>query len=388
MNPALFLLIKLRLKGWARRLTRNVQTVRGAVLTSIFGVMLLLWLGSVIFSTAMASATPASAATSRYFDRFAPLALMVYCLSIVATSGSTSTFVFSPAEVQFLFSGPFTRRQLLAYKILVQFLLTLPVALFMSLALRTMAGSYLTGLIAILLTLVFMQMFGLTVNLVSCAVGEMLYSRARRLVVLGIILVLSLAAWAAVRNSGSIGMMEILGHLERSTVFQFASAPFRWYVRVMAARGFDASFFRYGASGFGAGFGSAGSRLHPGCQIHRAGRGEFRTALCPIAAVAQRRVRGHGGSAGRQAAIFFGPLAKSGRRRADRLAANPGGDAQPARARDSDFRHPVELHRARDRIGFQLGPREPSTALHAGEHDVVHVHAAQPDLGVRFPRRH
>jgi hypothetical protein len=240
--------MKLRLKGWARRLARNVQTVRGAILTAIFGVMLLFWLSSVIFSAAMAGATSTSTTSAEYVERFAPLALLIYCISMIATSGTTAPFVFSPAEVQFLFSGPFTRRQLLAYKILVQFLLTLPIALFMSIAMRTIAGSLLSGLAAVLLTLVFMQMFGLTINLVACAVGEMFYSRARRIVLWSFLAVIVIAALMALRASGfNGGVLEIVKEIDQTELFQYTTAPLKWYVKVLTSRQLDAAFFRYAA---------------------------------------------------------------------------------------------------------------------------------------------
>ena len=248
MNSALFLLMKLRLKGWARRLARNLQTVRGAILTAIFGIVLVMWLGSMVFGAVMAGSVPGTTAPPEYVERFGPLVLLIYCLSIVGSSGSTAPFVFSPAEVQFLFSGPFTRRQLLAYKILVQFLLTVPISLFMAVAARTLAGSFWSGLIAVLLTAVFMQMFGLTVNLISCALGEALYSRARRTMVWGVLLILGVAAYMAIRSAGFGGnVMETLKEIERTEVYQYAIAPLKWYVKVLAAQELDTTFFRYAA---------------------------------------------------------------------------------------------------------------------------------------------
>ncbi len=246
MNSALWLLMKLRLKGWARRLGRNVQTVKGAILTAIFGLMLLVWLSSITFSAFMAQRTPSSTVPAEQVERFLPLVLLIYSLGMIATSGAQTPFVFAPAEVQFLFSGPFSRRQLLAYKIISQFLLVLPVSLFMSVAMRSLAGSFLSGLLAALLTFAFMQLFGLTVNLVACSLGEALYSRARRIVLLGVLVALAGAAFWALSTGGiSGGAVGVLKEIEQTEAFQYGISPFRWFVKVLTAREWDIDFFQY-----------------------------------------------------------------------------------------------------------------------------------------------
>jgi hypothetical protein len=113
---------------------------------------------------------------------------------MIATSGSHTPFVFSPAEVQYLFTGPFTRRQLLTYKILTQFLLTLPFTVFMAIGVRSLSGTFFSGFVATVLTFVFMQLFGLCVSLVSCSVGELIFSRLRKAVLWGTLIALIAAA--------------------------------------------------------------------------------------------------------------------------------------------------------------------------------------------------
>jgi Putative ABC exporter len=248
LNSALWLLMKLRFKGWGRRVGRTVQTVKGAILTTVFGLIILLWLSSVALSAFMSGRTPGATAPAEQVERYAPLVLFVYCLGMVATGGAQSPFVFSPAEVQFLFSGPFSRRQLLAYKIISQFLLILPVSVFMSIALRSFAGSFLSAFLAALLTFAFMQLFGLTVNLVACALGEALYSRTRRITLLVVLVVLAGAAfWGMTAAGFSGGMVETLKAIEQTEVFQYLISPFKWFVKVLTARNWDLDFFRYAA---------------------------------------------------------------------------------------------------------------------------------------------
>src|SRR5712692_10068425 len=65
-----------------------------------------------------------------------PAILIGYCLLNVVLSGGERAVYFSPAEVTFLFTAPFTRRQLLGYKVAVSLLFNLPTTLFLALVFR------------------------------------------------------------------------------------------------------------------------------------------------------------------------------------------------------------------------------------------------------------
>ena len=74
----------------------------------------------------------------------------------------------------FLFPGPFSRRQLLAYKIASTLLLSLPTALFMSLVLRVHASWFAAAFVGMLLMVLFMQLFNMTINLLAVSLGVLL----------------------------------------------------------------------------------------------------------------------------------------------------------------------------------------------------------------------
>ena len=56
-------------------------------------------------------------AYAQHTRRVGPLLLFAYCALTVLFASAEHGISFTPAEVQFLFSGPFSRRQVLAYKI-------------------------------------------------------------------------------------------------------------------------------------------------------------------------------------------------------------------------------------------------------------------------------
>src|SRR5206468_839101 len=98
---------------------------------------------------------------------------------------------FSPAEVNFLFTGPFTRRQLLGYKILSAFFVSLPAALFLALMVQIHARWFLAAFVGLVLAFQLMHWFALVLNLVAVTTGAHAYSRGRK-IALGVLLVLVL----------------------------------------------------------------------------------------------------------------------------------------------------------------------------------------------------
>src|SRR5947209_3830982 len=118
MNRALWLLSWLRFVGWLRRLARMLRTVKGALLALFVGILFAFWIFSLVMSAfiippAERLANPAIA------RQYGPIALLGYCLALLAFPSNERMIAFTPAEVNFLFTGPFSRRQLLGYKILV-----------------------------------------------------------------------------------------------------------------------------------------------------------------------------------------------------------------------------------------------------------------------------
>ncbi len=243
MNRALWLLMKLRLRGWGRRMARGVQTVRGAILTAFFGLMMLMWLGSLLVNAVIAQRVPGTTASPEHVERFAPLVLLLYCVAVLASSGNQSPLQFTLPEVQFLFSGPFSRRQVLTYKLLSQFLLTLPVSLFLSLAVRNIAGMYVAGLVAAVLVFSFLQLYATAVAMIASTLDEWVYSRARRIVFYAILVAIIAAAIFGWRASGAAdNSIETLKRIEQSDIVQYGLLPLRWFARTLTSTSFDEHF--------------------------------------------------------------------------------------------------------------------------------------------------
>ena len=148
MDRALYKLLSLQARAALRRAARQARTVKGAVLAAIGLALFLAWL--LPAATMAAKAPPVDPALVR---TFAPLALLALTLTS-ALSGGEKAIEFTPAEVNFLFAGPFTRRHLLAYKLAKAAAGSLLLALLLSLALRRFSpfgpAAFVGGLLALL----------------------------------------------------------------------------------------------------------------------------------------------------------------------------------------------------------------------------------------------
>src|SRR4051812_38858166 len=109
---ALLFLYRLQSRAVVRRLVGNLGTVKG-VLLFVFGLAVIaLWLAPSLWQAMRMPRTD-----PKVVQDVVPVLLLATCLLQAFTSGGERAIPFTPAEVDFLFPGPFTRRQLLAYKV-------------------------------------------------------------------------------------------------------------------------------------------------------------------------------------------------------------------------------------------------------------------------------
>jgi hypothetical protein len=250
MPRALWLLIGLRLRGWSRRLSRNLHTFKGAVLAFVGVVVAIACLVPYAFA-ALLQPEGVTTESLEAVRRFGPLALLGYCLLTLLFSSGERAIYFSPAEVAFLFAGPFTRRQLLAYKvgvIIINVLLTALLSVFFR---ARLAASMLAAYVGMALALLFIQLFAMAVFLIADTIGARAYNRGRRLV-LGLVLALAVLALLGLeRGAVEAGWQEALEGLERSRVVQVALTPFGWFVRAFTSEHLWPDLVQWGSLGLG-----------------------------------------------------------------------------------------------------------------------------------------
>ena len=245
MNRALWLLMGLRLRGWVRRIVRNAQTFRGALVLAVglFGVALVV--GITVLNYFLPGAASLRPVTSDQVNRFGPLGLTLYCVVLLITPAGERAVFFSPAEVNLLFAAPFSRRQLLAYKLMANLLLCLAGALFMMLFLMPYAGGFLPGYVGLVLALLFVQLLCMAVVLLTDLVGAQAYGR-RRLVVYAAGAVLLLALLQVGGDTLRLGPVDLFERVERTAALKALLTPARWLVRAFTARELWPELAQYG----------------------------------------------------------------------------------------------------------------------------------------------
>jgi hypothetical protein len=236
---ALRLLIRLQIKGWFRSFGRGLRTVKGVLLALLGLFFFLSWAASVLPYLIMPD-PELSGSVQRYMHvidlrTYGPMVLLLFCLAQVLLSSGERTIYFTPAEVNFLFSGPFSRRQILGYKIAMLLLLGLLSTLFLTVVFRPHAHSFLTAFLGVALVTTFLQLFRMFVGLLAVTLGTSLYSRGRRLLFLGAALLAASVAVQAGWPAAGEEWRQWLADARQTLAWQAVTLPFRWFIEVFVA---------------------------------------------------------------------------------------------------------------------------------------------------------
>lgn len=235
MTRALGFLLWLRCRAWLRRIGRNAGSVTG-VLTLAFGVLFVAAvLGPNLFVRLMPGVDALLPPLVEPTRRYGPLVLFGYCLAALLFASGEQALPFTPAEVQFLFAGPFGRRQVLAYKLTGNALLCVVYGLFLTGFLLPHTARPTTAFPGLVLMLWFIMLFSTAVSLCVQAIGIRADSRPRKLL-LAALAVLALG-WLTFAGGGlmSGGPEAVVGRLEASPVAVALLAPLRWFVETFTA---------------------------------------------------------------------------------------------------------------------------------------------------------
>ncbi len=224
MPAPLWTLLWLTTRAGFRRIWRQARSVRGVVLF-LLGVFVigLRVLPAIYVNGHSAPVDPSGVRAA------APVAILGFCLMNLFASAGERAVSFSAAEVDFLFPGPFTRRQLLTYKLVKTGVGGMLSALLFGLILSRYAGTFWGHVIGIWLTFQFMQMLAMTFALVQATLGERVFAAGRwwllAALLAAVVAVVAPRAWAN-RNmtASAIGRT-----LRESPAGRVALAPFAVY---------------------------------------------------------------------------------------------------------------------------------------------------------------
>ncbi|MGD0655880.1 MAG: putative ABC exporter domain-containing protein [Thermoguttaceae bacterium] len=233
MDQALIKLLRFRFRGALRRSFRGIKTVRGAVFFILGLGTLLLWIGPQFMIFFVAGHAPH--ADLQVLRDVLPLALFGLSLMAVLSAARMEGIHFTAAEVDFLFSGPFSRRQLLFYKLSSGIVASLFVALIFSMMLMRYASLWTAAFLGAFLTIVFIQLLTTALVLAGQTLAQRMYTRARKAMMF---VVLALAVIFAARWLFAFfdrGFHEAARGLLNSAVWFWLVMPLEPFVRTITA---------------------------------------------------------------------------------------------------------------------------------------------------------
>ena len=162
--------------------------------------------------------------------------LLVYTALALSTSAAEKAISFTPAEVNWLFPAPLSRRQLLIYKLMQVFLGGLTLALFLGIPLRVYAHSATAAIIGLFAAFLFLQLQGMIFALLA-ATASAAFSRRTRLIAVAFLVVGIVVCVRAMGNgTWPATWGEAADAINNSPILRIVLAPLHWFVATFAAR--------------------------------------------------------------------------------------------------------------------------------------------------------
>jgi Putative ABC exporter len=242
MDRSLWLLLELRIKARIRSVGRMLRSVRGALLFIAGSCIFCLWILAPLLQTRHVTADHLADVR-----RYGPLVLVgIFLMNLVFSTGERA-IAFTPAEVNLLFPAPFTRRQLLAYKLTASCGAAVLTACFLVLLLWPHVARLDAAFIGLSLTLVFMNLLTMFLALLASSIGASAYNRRRKIVLVGLVALLAAAVYQQGIDVLKQDWPQILMEVEQSPVVQVLLEPLRWFIQAATAERFWPDLVRWSA---------------------------------------------------------------------------------------------------------------------------------------------
>ncbi len=232
IHPALLTLIKLRIAAVLRQILRSLKRPRGVLLLVFWLFLVCSW--AVLSIIAVASML-ADLHLRTGAAEFIPLGLLGLSVLIVAKSSGESAIYFSPSEIDFLFSGPFSRRELLIFKLSTSIAVIFVTSLFLSPGYIVFSGLWIAFYIGVVLTFVFLQLLGMSVAFLAQTVAEQIYTRTRKALAIVVLLLVAVGVAQALRVGMQEDWLQIVRGFGDSWAGLTLLAPFEVFSRTILA---------------------------------------------------------------------------------------------------------------------------------------------------------
>ncbi|MCC6794668.1 MAG: hypothetical protein IT366_06070 [Candidatus Hydrogenedentes bacterium] len=230
LDPALLFLIRLRWRAMLRKTVRGVKSKRGGAMFVLGLLLIVLWMAPAIIMAARGDKGDVD-----QFRSFVPLGMLAMCMLSLMTSAGERAIYFSPGEVEFLFPGPFGRREILAYKLLGTILNVTIGALFFSIIALRYTEMWIAAYIGVVLSLVFIQYLTMAALIIGESFSERAYTKWRKVVVYAIGAVVAVAAGRIMAARGEARTGNFVELLRESPWLSYVLLPFEPFARVITS---------------------------------------------------------------------------------------------------------------------------------------------------------
>lgn len=217
MNPGLVWLLRMGPRAWLRSLGRKVQGGKRVLLVVGVVFVLLVMVGGQVPQWIDRAKHPERAAGYLETARLVTPLAMTFLILLIDLSGRG--LYFRPAEIDFLFPAPVSRRDLLIYQLVARGGMSMLSGLWTAIFVLQWAGTIVGGFVAVLLTMVFLQLTSQVGSLAIAALGARWAPKAR------------IAFWGAVAAFAIVGARSSLAAIEpdastHDALVAFAESPF------------------------------------------------------------------------------------------------------------------------------------------------------------------
>lgn len=230
MNAALGVLWWLQLRAKVRRLVHGLRTLRGAIFSLLGLVIVLLWFTPALWLPRLWGATDPALVVA-----FTSTMILLMLLAALCLSERRGPIYFTLAEIDFLFPGPFTRRALLAYKVATTAAGLAATAVLISLSYLPFVAWWFSAWTGTFCALVFVQLVGMAVGLATQTVVERAYTRARRMILFGIGVLLAAGMGQVILAAGSANIFMLIRRFRASAIGSFLLTPLDLFGLAIAA---------------------------------------------------------------------------------------------------------------------------------------------------------
>jgi hypothetical protein len=234
MHAALWKLFRLKVRGSFRSMGRKVKSVRGALLAAftllVFGLMF-----GPNLAMALIHRDTAMGASPESLRDLIPVGMLAFVVLNIVTSLGERAIYFSPSDVDFLFPAPFSRRQILLYKILGSVTGAIFVALIFSVSFIIHIRSWPAALVGIFLGMLMLNSLTVCAQLAANSVTERAFTRARKLLLGGVIVAAAAALGQAAGQGINGPWLETLRQARHSLAAEIILAPFSVFAKIIAA---------------------------------------------------------------------------------------------------------------------------------------------------------